>query len=207
MGCATLLTWNAIEEPGKTTKELAVSDEILALGRPDETLAQKLGRNDVVAFLGTQYTYMIFEGGAELERIARSGLDPQRIQLDAAQSGNLSVSEHQVWGDVRLVYTAYPQEQATLSALGFAPTRPGQAQMYERKVYVQGLLYPALEVPPRQGRLHVTRPIRIYRTQETAPGINYTMIPLLPLAVATDVLLSPVYLGVGLVALVSAATE
>ncbi|MCP4702806.1 MAG: hypothetical protein GY862_38995 [Gammaproteobacteria bacterium] len=201
MGCATMFTMEAIKKENRPNKSLALTDEIVAIGRPDAALAQELGQRNVVAFLGVKNTYMLFKGGAELEWIVRSGLNPERIKLDATQSRNLFIKDKQVWGHLRLTYgdrtgISFPEQQI-LGRQGFSATG---GQFYQRKVYIEGLLYPPIKLSAEQDSLKIRRAIHLYKTS-SKPSKNYAAAALLPLAIATDVILTPVYLGVGIVLL------
>ncbi len=194
MGCATIAALNKVNKPGYSSRTLALSDEIFAMGRPQASLAQQLGQQNLVAFIGRKHTYMLFRGGAELEQIARSQLDPKRILIDAQDSSNLNLKDEQIWGELRLTYKAQPQEQAYLNSVGFTPWNE-RRDTYYRYISIEGLLYPAISLPAGHGTFQEKYPIHLYRSQEHPPKTNYAAIPLVPLAVVTDILLTPVYIG------------
>lgn len=148
---------------------------------------------------------MLFKGGSELERIAQSELAAERIQIDAT-SQNLYLKDKKVWGHVRLIYAATAElsieENQKLLALGFSQ----RDTRFYQSVYVEGLLYPPIS--ETQDSLKIRRPIHLYTTQKAAPFFeNYAAMALLPLAVVTDVILTPLYLGFGIVVITANALD
>jgi len=205
LGCATMTTLSAIED---RPPAVALTDDIIAIGRPDAALSAQLGQTDVVAFLGLKQTYLLFQGGRELERIAQSQLDDERIQIQATNR-NLYLQEQKVWGQVDLIYQAPEplsvEEQQTLQALNFSSQRHNR---FYRSVYVEGLVYPPIQLASTQNLLKRRRPIQLYSTQKAAPSIeHYAAVALLPLAVVTDVILTPLYLGFGIVVITANALD
>ena len=210
MGCATMYTTSAISSQGKSHDVLALTDEVVAIGRPDPVLLRELGKSNVVAFLGLKNTYMLFKGGEELENIARGNLDGDRIVLDTTSSQHLYLKDKQVWGNLLLIYRPERQvssiESETLTKLGFSP-RGNEKNAFERYVYVEGVLYPAIKLSNQQGLIRVRRAITLYRSEYVQPPPNYAAVVLLPLAIATDIVLTPVYLGFGLIAITAAVVS
>lgn len=208
MGCATMYTASTISSKGRTHDIPVLTDEIVAIGRPDPVLVRELGQKNVVAFLGMKNTYMLFKGGEELEQIAQGGLEGNRITLDTTHAQHLYLKDKQVWGDLLLTYSGTgkmsPQEQEELARLSFSPRTDGQ-NIFERSVSIEGVLYPAIKLSARQDALRIRRSFTLYSTQNTQPSTHYAAVALLPLAVAADIVLTPVYLGLGIIAITVAA--
>ncbi|MDY6993240.1 MAG: hypothetical protein SVR94_11635 [Pseudomonadota bacterium] len=204
LGCATMTTLSAIED---RPPAVALTDDIIAIGRPDAALRAQIGQTDVVAFLGLKQTYLLFKGGRELERIAQSPLDDERIQIQATNR-NLYLQEQKVWGQVGLIYQASEplsaEEQQILQALNFSQSH----NRFYRSVSVAGLVYPPIQLASTQNLLKRRRPIQLYSTQKAAPSIeHYAATALLPLAMVTDVILTPLYLGFGIVVITANALD
>jgi hypothetical protein len=212
LACATMAASAASKNNGSTIKTLALSDEIIAIGRPDAELSKKLNNEHAVAFLGKNNTYMLFKGGEELESISKLKLDPKRLDIDATTNKNLYLGNKQVWGNLRLTYgdsKGYSDEERTiLDHAGFKPFKGSIYKFYYKNIYLQGLVYPAIKLSEtQQSQLTVHRPFNLYKTDHTESTFNPAGIVLIPLGVATDIVLAPVYLGVGVVVLVVAAVS
>jgi hypothetical protein len=199
MGCATMYVSSLISSHNNPV----LTDEIVAIGRPDASLAEKMGQKNAIAFLGMKNTYMLFKGGEELEQIAQGGLDESRITMSPTNLRSLYLKDQKIWGYGRLVYNGTGevsvQEQEKLAKLGFSSSQ--QPKWYERTVYIEGVVYPAIKLSDKQSLLKDRIPFELYNSPDAKPPTNYAAVVVLPLAVAVDVVLSPVYL-LGLVVLV-----
>lgn len=59
-GCATLSATRAAQN-NKFYNTPVISDEIIAIGKPDTALSKVIGQEHVVAFLGKNNTYMLYK--------------------------------------------------------------------------------------------------------------------------------------------------
>ncbi len=215
LGCATIAASEAVKQSDRDFYSTPViSDEIVAIGKPDAALSKELGQEHVVAFIGLKNTYLLYKGGEELERVAQLNLDGKRMTMDATWNNRLYVKGKQVWGDVQLRYGNNPvvtaDELSELNKGGFVAVGGGKYVSYQKKVSVEGLIYPAIKIPEDQlSKLGVHRPINLYHSKDETPPMLPKVLkaPLIPLGVAADIVLTPVYLGVGVIVLVSAATS
>src|SRR5690349_6423738 len=78
LGCFTAMAVSSASSPRPDSP--IGNDTIIAAGRPDAALAQRLGTSEAVAFLGERNTYMLVKGGEELLQIATQ-LDGARVDL------------------------------------------------------------------------------------------------------------------------------
>lgn len=179
-----------------------LQDRILALGIPDAAMGQKIGNTNAIAFLGEKHTYLLLEGGAELNAIARQ-LDGIYLRLDD-RGPMLYRKGKTIWGNAVLRYVpdagGPPAAQALerLAAAGFTGDASG---VYTRAVPVKGLiLKPARldQIPP--GSFKTPRAVAFFNPPDSQPPPDLGKLVFLPAAVAVDVVLSPLYL-IGLVAL------
>lgn len=214
LGCATMVASETVNKSdGDFYNKPVVSDEIVAIGKPDAALSKELGQEHLVAFIGQKNTYLLYKGGEELEQVAQLNLDGKRMMMDANWNNRLYVKDRQVWGDVQLRYgggSLSAEEASKLNKGGFAASSSGKYADYQKKVAVEGVLYPAVKMPEEQlSRLGVHRPIYLYHSKDEKPPMLPKILkaPLIPLGVAADIALGPVYLGVGAVALVLVATN
>jgi hypothetical protein len=135
------------------------------------------------------------------------------MKLDANLNNRLYVKDKHVWGDVQLRYgggSLSAEEASELNKGGFTASSSGKYADYQKKVAVEGVLYPAVKIPEEQlAKLGVHRPIYLCHSKDEKPPMLPKMLkaPLIPLGVAADIALGPVYLGVGAVALVLVATN
>lgn len=204
LGCATMLA------AGKRNPRAdahfyrpVLTDTIFALGRADEKLARKIGNEHAVAFLGRRHTYLLLDGGEKLLRVAKE-LDGDRLEL-VAQPRSIFLSDKTLWGTITLAYQPVPGQASRaelLQDLGFMPVEEGS---YRLSLPIQGVLYPPVKVGPElEGRFKQTRSIAFYNAPDSTPPPDLSKFVLVPLAVAVDVMLTPVYVG-GLLLLVIAA--
>lgn len=208
MGCATMLATSMDNEHyvSVEAKDL-FTDDVLAFAIPDEKLAGKLGTRDAVAFLGKKQTYLLTQGGSILTNVAAQ-LDPDRLTV-AAVSKKLFIKERRekidgasqkkkaVWGDLELSYELSASEdqarieRQNLAALSFE-LKSGRS--YYRQIGVNGVVHPPIKIAPAMAdRLKVPRSITFYKPPKTytVPAIEKAFF--VPLAVAVDVVLIPVY--------------
>jgi hypothetical protein len=209
LGCATLLASSAANDHSDFYKPV-LSDEIVAIGRPDESLSKTLGQPNVVAFLGKKNTYMLYKGGEELERITQLKLEGKRMDIDAARSHKLYLKDKQVWGELILTYGGGNEvsaaEQAELDKAGFSPGQGAKGKLYQKKVDIDGVIYPAIQLSNAQmAQLITRREFNLYNPRDAKPPMNVGATLMIPVAVAADIVLAPVYLGIGVVVIVSAA--
>lgn len=197
LGCATMLASDAAGRRNRAYFRKAIlTDSIFALARPDAKLTEKLSTTNAIALLGKKHTYLLVEGGDTLIRVA-SQLDPDRLELDNG-AARLFVKGKTVWGTARLRYAVSKdpvkaaEEEPTLLALGF-PARNARTRYLS--LPVKGMLCPPAD-------LNTTLPSEFTRDRKIAfarppnsmrPPDLITIITV-PLAVATDVILTPVYL-------------
>lgn len=215
LGCATMAASQAVNRSDNDFYyKPAVSDEIVAIGTPDAALSKELGQEHVVAFIGLKNTYLLNKGGEELEQVAQLNLDGKRMTVDATWNNRLYVKDKQVWGDVQLRYVGGPAlsagEQAELNKGGFAAVGNGKYVSYQKKVGIEGLIYPPVKISGEQlSKLGVRRPINLYHSKDEKPPMLPKLLkaPLIPLGIAADIVLTPVYLGVGAIVLVGAAAS
>ena len=177
----------------------AFTDEIVAIARPDAELAKKLNNPHVVAFLGLKNTYVLLKGGEELEAMAQLPIDRQR--LNVAQS-RVFLKDKQVWGQLTVIYSdggsLTATERSVLEQAGFAVI--GWAL---KTVSVEGVVYPAMKLSSEQESV-LTRHQHVNffdPSSSDTPSVN-TGYLFIPIAVAADVALTPLYLGLGAVSLV-----
>lgn len=218
LGCATMVASQAVSQSDRDFySKPVISDEIVALGKPDAPLSKEIGQEHAVAFVGLKNTYLLYKGGEELEQIAQLNLDGKRMMMDASWNNRLYVKDKQVWGEVLLRYginALSADEVNELSKGGFSFTEKKignfKVREYEKKVSVEGVIYPAIKIPDEQlSRLGMHRPINLYHSKDEKPPMLPKILkaPLIPLGVAADIALTPVYLGVGVIVLVAAASH
>lgn len=201
MGCATMAATSAVKSGDADFYfKPVLSDEIVAIGRPDATLAQQLGQSNAVAFIGLKHTYLLHKGGEELERIAQLKLDGKRLDIDAARSHKLYRKDQQVWGELTLTYgsimTVTAEEQAELEKAGFNAMKGGRNNPYQKKILIEGVIYPAIKIPDDvNSRLTTRRPFNLYNPRDAKPPVMGKILkaPLIAVGVAADVALLPVY--------------
>lgn len=204
LGCATMI---AAESPNPRAKahfnKPVLTDSIYALARPDAALAKQIGSPDAIAFLGKRHTYLLVEGGARLESIARE-LDANALSLDGGPR-QLFLKDKTVWGTVALRYAPPPatagDAAATnrLATLGFVADGAGA---YRLSLPVKGVVHP----PARQKKALPSefkrpRTVAFYNPPNSSPPPDVSKLVTLPLALVVDVALTPVYV-LGFVVLV-----
>lgn len=205
-------------------KNPVLTDEILAIGRPDAALLKQMDLSNTIAFIGKEYTYMLYLGGEELEQISKLKLDGKRMSVAAEQS--LFLKNKQVWGEIELSYNSnagsyvehsdkwapyksYDKkaisagEMAELKLGGFTPDqRPGKNGYFRTTIRIEGVVYPAIKIPEQQiSKLKVQHRLKLYNPREASPPIlgKIMKVPIVATGLALDIMLAPVYLGVGAV--------
>lgn len=211
MGCATMAASNMADRGKKDFYfKPVLSDEIVAIGRPDAALGKSLGQDHVVAFIGLKNTYMLHKGGEELERISQLKLEGRHMKLDAEHSRRLFLKDKQVWGEMLLTYgadkTLTQAEVAELEQGGFTPMPRSNGKVYQKKVAIEGVLYPAIKLSDAQlSKLGTRRPFNLYHSRDEKPPLmgRVLKVPLVAAGVAADIALIPLYaVGVGLAVII-----
>lgn len=154
----------------------------------------------MVAFIGLKNTYLLNKGGEELERIAQLKLDGKRLDIDAARSQRLYQKDKQVWGELTLTYggglEVTTEEQAELEKAGFATMKGVKNNQYQKKLSIEGMIYPAIKIPDDvNSKLTTRRPFNLYNSRDAKPPVMGKVLkaPLIAIGVAADVALLPVY--------------
>lgn len=211
-GCATYVARNIVPGEREFHGTPVLTDEILAIGRPDEKLLKQLDLSNTIAFIGKENTYMLYLGGEELEQISNLKLEGKRMSVDSRQG--LYLKDKQVWGEIKLYYNTGKEvtavEKAELELGGF---KPAQRSEYGRGNYVttvriEGVVYPAIKIPDEQiSKLSVRRYFALYPPREASPPFlgKVVKVPIIAVGVAIDFAISPVFGGLGGFFLVKAA--
>jgi hypothetical protein len=215
MGCATMAASAAVSGGDSDFYYKPVlSDEIVAIGRPDTALAKEMGQDHAVAFIGLRNTYMLHKGGDELERISQLKLEGKRMDIDTVRSYKLYLKDKQVWGELVLTYGGgKPIAAAELAELengGFTQVPRSYGPIYQKKVNIEGVVYPAIKLSDEQiSKLGAHRAFNLYNPRDAKPPVLGKILkaPLIAVGVAADIALAPVYLGVGAIVLVGAAVS
>lgn len=209
-----------------------LTDEILAIGQPDAALLKQMDLSNTIAFIGKEHTYMLYLGGEELEQISKLKLDGMRMSVASEQS--LYLKDKQVWGEIELSYNSnagsyvehsdkwgpfkyYDKkeisagEMAELKLGGFTTDqRPGKNGYFRTVIRIEGVVYPAIKIPEQQiSKLKVQRRFDLYNPREASPPIlgKIMKVPIVATGVAIDIMLAPVYLGMGGVVLLGVAAS
>jgi hypothetical protein len=180
-----------------------LTDEILAIGRPDDDLLKKMELSNTIAFIGRKNTYMLYLGGEELEQISKLKLNGKRITVSSEQK--LFLKDKQVWGEIELYYRGdkevSTEEMSELKKGGFTPYKDSdKRQNFETSIRIEGVVYPAIKMTDDQlSKLKVTRRFNLYNPRESSPPMlgKVLKVPVVATGVVTDVMLAPVYLGLG----------
>ena len=201
-----------------------LTDKILAIGKPDAALLKKMELSNTIAFIGEKNTYMFYLGGEELEQISKLKLDGRRMHVESTKE--LYLKDKQIWGKINLLYSAKGEisaaDMAELKLGGFAPDKrqidrrgavwskdhedDGENVAYfSNTIRIEGVVYPAIQIPDQQiSKLQIQRSFSLYDPKEPSPPImgKIIKVPLVAGAVAVDIVLAPVYLGMGVYLLV-----
>ncbi len=202
-GCATFVASELAPGEREFYHRPVMTDVILAIGRPDENLLKQMGLSNTIAFIGRENTYMLYLGGEELEQISKLKLDGKRMSVASEQS--LYLKDKQVWGEIELGYSGdkgvSAEEMAELKLGGFAPDqRRDRKGYYRTTIRIEGVVYPAIKIPDDKiSKLSVQRRFALYNPREASPPIlgKVMKVPIIATGIAVDVMLAPVYLGLG----------
>ena len=211
LGCATMLAVSAATNHSDFYNTPVLSDAIIAIGRPDPGLAKEIGRPSAVAFIGEKNTYLVSKGGDELDGIAHLKLDWKHLDINSTPVNNrLYLKDKQFWGELELVYgdgnPLSADEAAELARAGFSQLPGCKCPRYHKTIAVEGLVYPPMQLSDNQmSRLGMRRVLNLYNPRDAKPPIKVGAALLVPVAVVADIVLTPVYLGVGVVILVGSA--
>jgi len=215
LGCATMLVSEMNQNRGNPAADAhynkpVLTDSVFALAQPDDALAEKIGHEDAIAFLGRQHTYLLIEGGKQLRGIARE-LDGNKLILEGTPR-QLFLKGKVIWGSVSLRYVPgqdaaqEASDKSKFQTLGFALDKQG---VYRLSVAVKGAIYPAAKFTSKLSKdlpdaFKKSRDIVFYNPPDSSPPPDLGKLAILielPLAVVVDVALIPVYV-VGFVVLV-----
>lgn len=204
LGCATMAVSDYVKRSDSDSYPNPVlTDEIVAIGRPDAVLAKEMGQDNVIAFIGLKNTYLLHKGGTELERISQLKLDGKRMDIDAARSNKLYQKDKQVWGELILTYgdgsAVSTEEISELEKGGFSPTYGVQDNLYQQKINIEGVIYPAIKLPDAlNSKLSIHRPFSLYNPGDSKPPMLGKIMhsQLIAAGVAADVVLVPVYAAI-----------
>ena len=164
VGCSTPTDLNP---PSIKQGDVVVDDTVLALGIPNEELANQMGNTKTVVFLGKNKTYLLVDGGQRLASL-RQQLDNKRLTLMTSQK-EVYVRDQVIWGDMEFRYVAPASgvfseaERQTLTQLEFTLQN---ATTYLAKVRIQGALYPALPMSANTLDLRQARRVVFYAPPE-----------------------------------------
>jgi hypothetical protein len=208
-GCATYLASELDTGERAFYDDPVLTDEIVAIGRPDATLLKQMELSNTIAFIGKKNTYMLYLGGEELEQISTLKLDGKRMTVASDQK--LYLKDKQVWGEIELYYggnkEVSAEEMAELEKGGFTPDQPSRKNGYfKTAIRIEGVVYPAIKIPDEQiAKLKVKRKFNLYNPREASPPIlgKVVKVPVVAAGVVADILLAPVYLGLGAVVVVT----
>jgi hypothetical protein len=206
LGCATMAAMDAVQQSDSSVHYRAVlADEIVAFGRPNAALTKELGQEHVVAFIGLKNTYLLNQGGEELERISQLKLDGNRLTVHAKdwEGSRLYLKDKQVWGCLVLTYgdtkSISKEEQAELKKSGFSIVpEKGTKNIYRKEINIEGLIYPAIKLSDEQmANLTRHRAFTLYDPGSAKPPVMGKILksPLIVVGVVTDIALTPVYVG------------
>lgn len=218
-GCATYLASEVDTTGGDFYTKPVLTDVILAIGKPDEKLLKQMDISNTIAFIGKQNTYMLYLGGEELEQISKLKLDFKRMTITSDH--NLFLKDNQVWGEIALHYSGKKKEEVSEAELaelklgGFVHDQSNQKNRnentdFQTSIKIEGVVYPAIKIPEKQiSKLSVERRLSFYNPREASPPIlgEVLKVPLVATGVVADVMLAPVYLGLGAVVLVGAVVS
>ena len=203
LGCATMAAIDKVERSDSMIHfKPVLTDEIVAIGRPDEALTKELGQEHVVAFIGLKNTYLLNKGGEELERISQLKLDGRRMNVHAKdwEGSRLYLKDKQIWGWLVLTYgDTKPisiEEQAELKKSGFSVPKGGMGNVYRKEINIEGVIYPAIKLSDEQmAKLTIHRTFTLYDSGNTKPPVMGKILksPLIVVGVAADIVLIPVY--------------
>ncbi len=204
LGCATMLALDS----GRSRKNAfhnkpILTDSVFAIGKPDAAMAAKIGNTNAIAFLGKQHTYLLLEGGTQLNDVART---MEGIPLTLGDTrGQLFLKKKVIWGNVSLRHqpprkTTPPELTVNrLLANGFKADRQG---VYTLSIPVKGVVLPPAKTDKTPPEILMNpRSVAFYNPPDSSPPPNLEQLITVPLAVVLDIALTPVYL-IGFVVLI-----
>ena len=207
-GCLTTQAWNATANKSDVyiyrSTELLMEDSVLAIGQPNEASLKAIGDPHALMFLGVQHSYLLRTGGQQLLRISReldgSCIGPAESAYALALKGDL------FWGKITIYYEhkdggpCSREERSKLAELGFKRD-DGAVDFYETEVKVNGILCPAISTSgPLMQAFKVQRKLSFYKPPPSAAIPVIKRIVVMPVAVAADIVTSPLQLlGMGII--------
>jgi len=204
-GCATYFASEVDTGEKAFYDNPVLTDEILAIGRPDAALLKQMELSNTIAFIGKKNTYMLYLGGEELEQISKLKLDGKRMTV--ASNQKLYLKDRQVWGEIEIYYRGdkevSAEERSELEKGGFTPYKESNKRPnFETSIRIEGVVYPAINITNEQmSKLKVKRQFSLYNPREASPPIlgKILKVPVVATGVVADIMLAPVYLGLGAV--------
>lgn len=197
LGCATMLALDSGHSKKYAFHNTPIlTDSIFAIGKPDAAMAAKIGNTNAIAFLGKQHTYLLLEGGTQLNDVARN---MEGIPLTLGETrGQLFLKKKVLWGNVSLRHTppkkTIPNELTInqLLANGFKADRNGA---YTLSVPVKGVVFPPAKTDKTPPEILMNpRTVAFYNPPDSSPPPDFEKLITVPLAVVLDLALTPVYL-------------
>ncbi|WP_283745910.1 hypothetical protein [Sideroxydans sp. CL21] len=153
-------------------------DSVFAMAKISQSDARGLGLDypNVVAFLGNKKTYMLFEGGDELQNVGQE-LDGNYFIVRNIYQG-LFIKDNQVWGRLLLVYykgdvDVSAEEKSILEKRGFEKLRSGDYfRGYSKLVNVKGIAFePVAMTGDQKQQLKISRDLDFYNSEVSPPSV------------------------------------
>lgn len=207
-GCATSSVMDSHKSvSSKVTKQVLVEDQVIALGKPAQPLAN-MPVNSVV-IVGEKNSYVLSQGGTEMVTLL-SGLDPKYVQVDKAMEFYSANNDGYFSGNVELSYARLKDEfqrndyQFFLQNNGKDCTSQNDlrinAQRFCFNIPIKGGTYPQAKnydiIRAQLRPLSKPYPVSVYTntTETTVSRGGYNPVEklvLLPFALAFDVVTLP----------------
>lgn len=196
-GCATTLNLGMMAS-ANGAPQVEKTDEIIALGKLNQSDSQKLGYENVVALVGNESTYLFFEGGEDVLKIF-SILDTSRIKF--SDNSKLFVKDQGVWGLASFVYLKEvsggdytDEDKVNLAKLNFVTSKTNGE--FEKAVDIKALFSKSTSVDAiRESNLNIKMRVWFYGGDNPPVAIKRLKnILLLPFTVAIDGLTWPLQL-------------
>lgn len=197
-GCFTTLFGESLSKTAKKGGEVVLSDTVLALGQPSDTLKQALNAPGGVIFLGMKKTYFMLEGGDKILQCARHP-DLRGDKFDLPRTTDIYIKDDKVWGDIHITYgdgleRLSEAEILALKALGFSEVNPGAG--FRMQVALRGKVYPAMDLSAAGlGALKKTYGVFFREPEKTVTEPNWDGIKITSVTLALDVVTAPVQLA------------
>ena len=195
MSCFTAMT---LERDMPSTTSPTFQDTVFAIGQLDEASLKKINNPDALVFLGEQCSYLLEQGGRELVAISKE-LDGKRLEIKTSHP-SLYLKEDKIFGSIAITYqrteviTSRATEAADLARLGFKQASENP-ERYEKRITVKGLVNPKITMADSQmATFKVRRRIDFYNPPSSVIVPTIEKYGLLPVAVAADVVTSPLQL-------------